>query len=85
MAIIHPAFGVLPCTFHQKTDVRISTGRKCEFANIGKLHRIQKERDGHGKDLLQPYVGNKANKEFFQAYPEQVDNYQVRSELEGIS
>ena len=82
-AINHATFGILPCEEHQKSDGRIPK-RKFEFASISKLHRVQAQRDGHGKDLLQPYVGKKANKEFFQAYPDRVEEYNVRSELEKI-
>src|SRR3990167_8911461 len=80
-AIIHPTYNILPCQKCQRNDVRISSGRKCEFANIGKLHRIQEQRDLAGADLLQPYEGGKANVDFFKNYPDRVEDYGVRAEL----
>lgn len=82
-AIIHPTFGVLPCQYHQDSDRKIPK-RKFEFASISKSNRIQKERDSNSKDLLQPYEGNKASVDFFKAFPNEVDNYGVRTELESI-
>ena len=85
-AEIHPLYGTIPCqTCRQKKDGSIPKGRKFQFASIGKLHRIQAQRDDHGKDILQPYTGdNKPNKEFFQAYPDRVKDYDVQEELAKI-
>ena len=82
-AIIHPTFGVLPCKYHQDLDSKVPK-KKFEFANISKSNRVQEQRDSNAKDLIQPYNGSKVNEEFFKAYPEQVENYKVRTELEHI-
>ena len=83
-AVVHQTFGLLPCPECQKKDGSISSGRKFEFANISKLHRVQEQRDNHGADLLQPYEGNKPNVDFFKNYPDKVDDYGVRAELEKV-
>ncbi len=82
-AIVHQTFGVLPCLDHQQSDERVLK-RKFEFANVSKLHRIQEQRDNHGQDLVQPYVGNKANPEFFKQFPEKVKDYNVGEELAKV-
>ena len=74
-------FGILPCKEHQKTESS-PFRKRYQFANIGKLDRIQRQRDRHSKDLLQPYEKNKPNKDFFKAFPDLVDTYNVRKELE---
>ncbi len=83
-AILHPFFGILPCKICQERDKTISHSQKPQFVNISRLHRIQEQRDQFGKDLLQPYEGNRVNKEFFQAYPDRVKDYQVQEELEKL-
>ena len=83
-AEIHSTFGVIPCKAHQRENETFSPRRKFQFANIGKLHRIQAQRDHHGQDLEQPYIGNKVNKSFFQLYPDRVEEYNVREELAKI-
>lgn len=84
-AIISTSYGILPCEACQKKDSRISRIRRSpEFYSIHKLHRVQKQRDGHGKDLLQPYIGDKVNEDYFKAYPDQVDSYKVKKELEKL-
>jgi len=82
-AVNHKTFGILPCEQHQRSATRIPK-RKFEFASVRKLHRIQAERDAHGADLLQPYEGNKANVDFFKQYPDRVEDYNVREELEKV-
>ena len=83
-AIINRRFGVLPCQECQERDVVIDTRRKCEFASISKLHRVQRQRDKHAGDMLQPYIGNKINPEFFKRYPEKVKTYGVVDELKKV-
>ena len=82
-AINHSTYGILPCKKHQQSDARIPK-RKFEFASVRKLHRVQEQRDNHGADLLQPYEGNKPNVDFFKNYPDKVDDYGVRAELEKV-
>ena len=83
-AVYHQTFGLLPCPECQKTDGSIPAGRKFQFANISKLHRIQEQRDEFGKDLLQPYEGNRANVDFFKANPDRVEEYGVAEELAKV-
>ena len=82
-AINHPTFGILPCQSCQTSANRIPK-RKFEFASVRKLHRVQEQRDNHGQDIVQPYIGNKANPDFFKQYPDRVDDYGVREELGKI-
>lgn len=49
--------------------------RKYEFASINRSNRVQKERDHHSKDMLQPYEKDKPNVDFFKAYPERIKDY----------
>jgi len=83
-AIIDRTFGVLPCKECQRKDSRIHSCAKFQFANLSQSDRVQTQRDHHGKDLLQPYIKGKANPDFFKAYPEMVESYGVRKELEKI-
>ena len=80
-AIIHPIYGMLPCSVCQVRDGRVPK-RKFEFASIRKLHRVQEQRDGHGADLLQPYEGDRVNPDFFKQHPDRVSDYGVEAELE---
>ena len=84
-AEIHLLYGTIPCeACRQEKDGSIPSRRKFQFANIGKLHRVQAQRDAHLADLLQPFEGNRPNVDFFKNYPDKVDDYQVRGELEKI-
>src|SRR3972149_6292839 len=59
-AEIHPLYGTIPCeACRQEKDGSIPSRRKFQFANIGKLHRVQAQRDAHLADLLQPFEGNR--------------------------
>ena len=75
-------FGILPCTSCQLKD---SNGpglrRRIDFLTLSRAARVIPDRDKHGKDMLQPYIGNKVNPDFFKAYPETIDNYNVKEEL----
>lgn len=80
-AVVDPQWGVLPCQMHQDEDA-VPLSAKPRFYNRAEQDRIQRGWDTNAKDVLQPYMGNKINKEFFQAYPEQVGNYPgAREEL----
>jgi len=82
-AIISPTYGVLPGPRCQADDahVVIKQGR---VMHLRRSHRIQEQRDKHAADLLQPWDGNRANPDYFKNHPEQVDDYNVRKELEHI-
>jgi len=83
-AIIHRQFGVLPCQPHQNSDTKISQTRKGQFATISQSNRVQEQRDLGGGDLVQPYDKGKANVDFFKLYPDRIDDYGVRQELEHM-
>lgn len=86
-AQIHRTYGVLPCAECQlKDSIAGQSGvhGRILYDSVGQLDRIQRQRDSHSKDLLQPFVGNRVNKDFFQAYPNQVKEYGVRKELEKL-
>ena len=81
-AVIDPSYGVIHCTDCQQREHHAN--KSPEFYSISKIHRIQAMRDNMGKDLLQPYISNKPNKEFFEAFPDQASEYGVTSELEKL-
>ena len=78
--MVHTA--IIPCSSCQKKDTVIRGGY--QVSHINKLHRIQGQRDSHGKDLLQPYDGRTPNKDFFTAYPDKIDSYGVRDQLSKL-
>ena len=83
-AEVSSVFGILPCASCQRKDEIYSAGLSPEFYSLNKMHRVQGDRDQHGKDHLQPYDGNKANPEFFRAYPEKIQEYGVEGELSKL-
>ncbi len=80
-AINHRRFGILPCRSCQESN-KIVAKRRYEFGNLRKIDRVQTQRDHHGADMLQPYDRGKANPDFFKQYPETVESYGVKKELE---
>jgi len=81
-ALIDKIYGILPCKeVCQNKDKKVKLYRKFYIASLSKLDRVQRQRDTNGKDILQPYDGNKINRDFFVAYPEQVKNYKAEKEL----
>lgn len=40
-----------------------------------KLHERDRQREQHGRDLLQPYVNGKPNPAFVEQYPEEATKY----------
>lgn len=80
-AQINPVFGVLPCQACQLADHGIRHTKSPEFYSLRQAHRVQAQRDRHAKDILQPFLGNKVNPDFFKAYPDQIKNYGVEKEL----
>ena len=83
-AIIDSVFGVLPCVSCQKKDEAWSLKKLPEFYSLNRMSRVQRQRDLHEKDMLQPFEKNKANPDYFKAYPNQVDQYGVREELAKV-
>jgi hypothetical protein len=45
------------------------------------MSRAQRQRDKHGKDLIQPYDRNRPNPEFIKAYPQKSKQYFTKEEL----
>ena len=80
-AIIDPVFGVLPCVSCQKKDEMWSLKKLPEFYSLNRMSRVQRQRDLHSGDMLQPFEKNKPNPDYFKRYPEQVNKYGVREEL----
>jgi len=80
-AIISRTYGVLPCQTCQARDAKVSRARSPEFYSIRKGDRVQRERDLHAKDLEQPFIGDKLNKKFFEAFPDKVKDYDALEEL----
>jgi hypothetical protein len=77
-AIIDSSFGVLPGAKCQRDDERIVVGERPRILNISKQHRIQEQRDKHGRDILQPYAPGKdmnPNPDFVKAYPDKAKDY----------
>ena len=83
-ALIHPIYGVLPCKECQIKDSRHHSPKVGTSDGIFKLHRKQKQRDNHGKDLIQPFSGGKPNPDFAKNYPELAPDYYKESELKKI-
>jgi len=79
-----PIYGVLPCSSCQEKDSRFRLVKPPRIYSVSRTHRTQKQQDHHGKDMLQPYLRNKPNPDFFKAYPDLVDTYGVRKELEKL-
>lgn len=40
-----------------------------------KLYERDRQRENHGRDLLQPYINGKPNPEFIQQYPDESKGY----------
>ena len=84
-ATVSKVYGILPCPECIAKDARlIRIRRSPEFYSIHKLHRVQKARDQHGKDILQPFAGDDINPDFFKAYPSEVKQYGVEKELKKL-
>ena len=84
-AVVDKTYGILPCLICQNLDDEydlLNTGS--EFVNISKSDRIQHQRDYGAKDLIQPYVGNRPNPEFAQAYPKQMKDYFSKEEIRKL-
>ena len=61
-AIHDSVLGVLPCESCQLKDNELDKIETPEFYTLTKAGRIQKQRDEHGKDILQPYALGKNSK-----------------------
>lgn len=83
-AIDHPTLGIIPCQSCQDSEHQSVLHRRYEFASISRHNRTQADRDAHGKDILQPFIGNKPNPDFVKAYPELAKEYYQPHELEKL-
>jgi len=83
-AIIDRVYGVLPCEKCQTKDSKTKIVRPTEGYSVAKSHRVQRARDYHAKDAVQPYLSNKPNPDYFKIHPNQIDKYGVRKELEKL-
>ena len=84
-AIIDRTYGVLPCNACQARDNKTAPLKMGpQFINLSKSDRIQHQRDYGAKDLLQPFMGNKPNPEFAQAYPELMGDYYSKEEIRKL-
>lgn len=79
-AEIDKVYGVLPCLKCQAKDIKIRFTRP-ESYSLAKSHRVQEARDRHSADILQPFLSDKPNKDYFLKYPEQIGKYGVKEEL----
>lgn len=50
------------------------------FADNADFHR-EADREDNYIDIIQPWIGNKPNKEFIKAYPQYAKNYFTEEEL----
>lgn len=82
-AIIDPVYGTLPGKNCQSQDSKIKIHKKLETYSLAKSHRIQQARDLHSRDMVQPYMSGKPNKEYFQIHPNQIKSYGVEEELKS--
>lgn len=83
-AINHPTYGIMPCKPCQDAQPTLKGRKQYRFSNINKLHRVQKQQDGHVADLEQPFIGDKPNPEFAKLYPDLAQDYFRKEELEKL-
>ena len=81
-AIIDSTLGVVHCLSCQAKDVRIT--KSPEFYSLAKKDRVQRIRDEHSADLVQPFSGTKPNPDFFKLYPDKIKEYNVGKDLEKL-
>ena len=77
-AITHPTFGILvgkKCK--ARRDKLKSPSNLYEFTSKS----IKSERKEYAKDIVQPYRGNEASKEFIEAYPEKAKRMFTKREI----
>ena len=77
-------YGVLPCKSCQLKDSKVRIVRSPETYSLAKSHRIQQARDLHAKDVVQPYMSNKPNPDYFKIHPDQIGKYGAREELKKL-
>ena len=84
-AIVDKAYGVLPCQECQTKDEKTAPVKAGpQFVNLNKADRVQHQRDYGAKDMLQPFISNKPNPEFAQAYPDLIENYYTKEEIRKL-
>ena len=84
-AIVHPTYGIIPGKNCQKKYTEKSRSireRTPEFYNLSKQDRIQRQRDTHGADLLQPtFEKGLPNRDFAKKYPDVAENFYGKEAL----
>lgn len=85
-AEVSPQWGVLPCLVCQdKDNETVRLARLPEFATRSQSDRINRERDVHGADTIQPWTPQgKINREFVKQYPDKVENYFSKEQLSKL-
>jgi hypothetical protein len=78
-----PVYKILPCDACQLKDSEIRFSRP-ESYSLAKSHRIQRARDRHAKDIVQPYHSGKPNPDYFKIHPKQIGKYGVKEELKKL-
>lgn len=74
-AIKHPNLGYIPCVKCQQESEDTVIKKSPHLLALSKRDRVQHDQDTNAKDILQPFINNKPNRAFYEAYPEYRDNY----------
>jgi hypothetical protein len=77
----HPTLGILPGL---ACKARRDTQKRPDFPVEFTTEDIKIGRREYSKDILQPFRGNEASKEFALAYPEKAKKMFSQKELKGI-
>lgn len=83
-AIDSPTYGILPCAACQKLEEQYSPTRLPEFSTISRMDRINRKRDKHARDLIQPFLRNEPNPDFVKAYRGKATQYFTKDELKNF-
>ena len=86
-AINHTSYGLLPgkkCQERQAKKAKDYREQNPAFLTISMQDRIQSQRDHNGKDIIQPFLGDKPNPDFARAYPEHATEYFSADELKEL-
>lgn len=83
-AQIDPQIGVLECQACQDSDSDLKPVSRPEFYSAHRADRITTQRDRFAKDIIQPFDGNKPNRDFVKAYPERAKDYFSQDSLSKL-
>lgn len=77
----HPIYGILPClNCKARRDNLKSPDHLVEFTTDS----IRQGRKEYARDIIQPFRGNEASKEFMDAYPEKAKKIYNKKEIKNI-